>query len=145
MRTQSEFSMSPEFSHDSARDNANTQIQTHTQGGFLTNMSNNSFDACRINLVHVTFVRSPPKFFLQTESKLILKTTKLIQLTHLQNSIIASNSIFACQVFLRLCQLTKVWSVVWFWQVWQQATCSLPPFCLLWLCYSTSSLDSNSV
>lgn len=34
MRTQSEFSMSPEFSHDSARDNANTQIQTHTKGGF---------------------------------------------------------------------------------------------------------------
>ena len=32
MRTQSEFSMSPEFSHDSARDNANTQIQTHTRG-----------------------------------------------------------------------------------------------------------------
>ena len=145
MRTQSEFSMSPEFSHDSARDNANTQIQTHTKGGFLINISNNSFDACRINLVHVTFVRSPPKFLLQTESKLILKTTKLIQLTHLQNSIIASNSIFACQVFLRLCQLTKVWPVVWFWQVWQQATCSLPPFCLLWLCHSTSSLDSNSV
>ena len=106
MRTQSEFSMSPEFSHDSARDNANTQIQTHTQ--ILINISKNSFDACQINLVQVTFVRSPPKFFLQTESKSILKTTKLIQLTNLQNSIIALNSIFACQVFLRLCQLTKV-------------------------------------
>ena len=108
MRTQSEFSMSPEFSHDSAPDNANTQIQTHTKGGFMINISNNSFDACQINLVQVTFGRSPPKFFLQTESKSILKTTKLIQLTNLQNSIIALNSIFACQVFLRLCQLTKV-------------------------------------
>ena len=128
-----------------AREIMQIHIYKHTQGGFLIDISNNSFDACRINLVHVTFVRSPPKFLLQTESKLILKTTKLIQLTHLQNSIIASNSIFACQVFLRFCQLTKVWSVVWFWQVWQQATCSLPPFCLLWLCHSTSSLDSNSV
>ena len=55
------------------------QIHKYKHTQILINISNNSFDACQINLVHVTFVRTPLKFFLQTESKSILKTTKLIQ------------------------------------------------------------------